>query len=108
MSYYHNLGPRQSPQCLKYETTQDGQQLLNSVTLPDTLTLFSQCQALSAHLHGLSLHNSIIARINSWYQFQLHTCLNEHPTIFPWLNLKIGRPLWIHFSQIHVLQQDFI
>lgn len=86
MSYYHNLGPRQGPQYLKYKIMQGGQQLFkrNSVIIPGPPTLPSPPhQALSAYLDGLSLHNSIIPLINSWYQFQLHTCLNENPPIFP-------------------------
>lgn len=35
------------------------------------------------YLRELSLDNSIIPFINSWYQFPLHMCLNEHPTVFP-------------------------
>jgi len=64
---------------------QDGQQLSkrNSVTLPVTLTLPSPpTWALFAYLHSLSLYNSILPS-QTRFQFQLHTWLNEHPTIFP-------------------------
>lgn len=81
---------------------QDGQEFLqrNSVILPVTLTLPSPPhQAVSVYLHSLSLHNSIIPFINSWYQFQLHTCLNEHPTIF----LLAAPQTWVASVDTHLM-----